>query len=134
MRFKYVVSTCVASGVMITSALAHHSYSMFDHGKELTTAGTVTEWEYMNPHSWLHIKVTDANGKIIDFGFETRSPALLQRLGISRESMKPGDKVTVRYYPLKDGSNGGEIRALVLASGKEILYGPSLSDNPNYAY
>lgn len=134
MNFKLTILACVASAVLAGPALAHHSYSMFDHGKELKTTGTVTEWEYMNPHSWLHIKVTDANGKVIDFGFETRSPALLQRLGISRDSMKPGDKVTVNYYPLKDGSNGGEIRALVLANGKEILYGPSLSDNPNYAY
>lgn len=134
MKLRAMTLAGIAASLFAGPALAHHSYAMFDHAKLSKVSGVVTEWEYMNPHSWLHIDVTDAGGKTFPFGFETRSPVLLQRLGIARDTMKPGDKITVSYYPLKDGSNGGEIRALVLANGKEISYGPSLADNPNYGY
>ena len=134
MNIKALTLAGLVASAFAAPAIAHHSYAMFDHAKLMKVSGVVTEWEYVNPHSWLHMNVTDTAGKTFPFGFETRSPQLLTRLGISRDSMKPGDKVTVSYYPLKDGSNGGEIRALVLPNGKEISYGPSLSDNPNYGY
>jgi hypothetical protein len=134
MRTKALMLAGVTASLFAVPAVAHHSYAMFDHNKLMKISGTVTEWEYVNPHSWLRMNVTDAAGKTFPFGFETRSPQLLTRLGITRDTMKPGDKVTVSYYPLKDGSHGGEIRALVLADGKEISYGPSLGEHPNYGY
>ena len=134
MHFKGLMLAGLAASLFAVPALAHHSYAMFDHGKLMKVSGVVTQWEYVNPHSWLHINVTGADGKVFPFGFETRSPQLLTRLGIGRDTMKPGDKITVSYFPLKDGSNGGEIRVLLLADGKEINYGPSLGEHPNYAY
>jgi hypothetical protein len=135
MRIKSLVLTGVAASLFALPALAHHSYAMFDHGKYYKVTGTVKEFEWTNPHSWLHMVVTDAKtGKAIPYGFETRSPGLLTQLGLKPDSMKPGDKVTVTFHPLKDGSHGGEIRGLVLANGHEVNYGKSLGDHPTYAY
>jgi hypothetical protein len=135
MTVRILTLAAVAASFLAGPALAHHSYAMFDHAKYYKVTGTVKEFEWTNPHSWLHMVVTDAKtGKPIPYGFETRSPGLLTQLGLKPDSMKPGDKVTVTFHPLKDGSHGGEIRGLVLASGKEINYGKALSDNPNYGY
>ena len=91
MHLKGLMLAGLAASLFAVPALAHHSYAMFDHGKLMKVSGVVTQWEYVNPHSWLHINVTGADGKVFPFGFETRSPQLLTRLGIGRDTMKPGE-------------------------------------------
>ena len=100
-------------------ALAHHSFAMFDSDKTITMAGTVKEFEWVNPHSWMHITVTDAAaGQPGDYSFEMGSPGQLGSRGMKPDSVRPGDKVTIRFHPLKDGSRGGQFMSITLADGK----------------
>jgi hypothetical protein len=99
-------------------ALAHHSFAMFDAGKTITLAGTVKEFEWVNPHAWIHIITADPKtGEIGDWSFEMGSPGQLGTRGMKSDSMKPGDKVTISAHPMKDGSHGGQYMSATLADG-----------------
>jgi hypothetical protein len=102
-------------------ALAHHSFAMFDHNKTSSVAGTVKEFEWINPHVWLHIVSMGPDGKPITWSFEAGGPGQLTVSGWKPDSAKPGDKVTVGFHPLKDGSHGGQLLSLVLPSGKTLM-------------
>jgi len=100
-------------------ALAHHSFAMFDADKTLTMAGTIKEFEWVNPHSWMHVTIQDpATGKPAEYSFEMGSPGQLGSKGMKPDSVHPGDKVTIRFHPLKDGSRGGQYMSLTMADGK----------------
>jgi len=101
-------------------ALAHHSFAMFDRNKTVRINGVVKEYEWTNPHVWLHIMAPDASGKSVQWSFEMQSIAQDTRAGWRPDSVKPGDKVTVEYHPLKDGSRGGQLAAGVLANGTRL--------------
>ncbi|MEI9891144.1 MAG: DUF6152 family protein [Caulobacteraceae bacterium] len=84
---KVLVAAAVAAliaPVWATPALAHHSGAMFDPTKTVTLEGTVKEFQYTNPHSWLEILVTEADGKVVEWGFESEGPSTLLRGGASR--------------------------------------------------
>lgn len=97
---------------------AHHSYAMFDHDREVTLKGTVKEWQWTSPHTWLYIVVPTGKGEPLKYSIEGGNPGLLRRQGFTKGSMAPGDKVTVFMSPLKSGQNGGAINAVMLANGK----------------
>jgi hypothetical protein len=93
-------------------ARAHHGGAVFDRSAQKQIAGTVKTFEYTNPHCWIWLDVPNDQGGVDTWGFEGTSPNSLSRNGWSRTTLKPGDKITVIYYPLKDGSKGGSfIRA-----------------------
>ena len=118
MRFKGLGLGVAALAVSATAALAHHSFAMFDSDKTLTMVGTVKEFEWVNPHSWMHITIQDATGKSSDYSFEMGSPGQLGSRGMKADSVRPGDKVTIRFHPLKDGSHGGQYMSVTMADGK----------------
>ena len=99
-------------------AVAHHSGAMFDHSKTITMKGTVKEFQYTNPHSWLQVLVTGADGKTVEWGFESEGPSTLMRAGIQAGSFKPGDKVTVLANPMRDGRPAGALLSVTTADGK----------------
>jgi hypothetical protein len=99
-------------------AVAHHSGAMFDHSKTVTLTGTVKEFQYTNPHSWLQVLVTGADGKTVEWGFESEGPSTLMRAGIQAGSFKPGDKVTVLASPMRDGRPAGALISVTMADGK----------------
>ena len=111
---------CIAASVVAGSALAHHSFAIFDQTKVLNHTGTVKEFELINPHAWLHVVITDAQGKSATWSFEGGSVAQLVGLGWTREGLRAGDKVQVSYRPMKDGSRGGQIMSVTQADGKKI--------------
>lgn len=111
---------CIAASVVAGSALAHHSFAIFDQTKVLNHTGTVKEFELINPHAWLHVMITDAQGKSTTWSFEGGSVAQLVGLGWTREGLRAGDKVQVSYRPMKDGSRGGQIMSVTQADGKKI--------------
>jgi len=110
----------VAASVFAGSALAHHSFAIFDQTKVLNHTGTVKDFELINPHAWLHVAIIDAAGKSATWSFEGGSVAQLVGLGWTREGLRVGDKVQVSYRPMKDGSRGGQIMSVTQADGKKI--------------
>lgn len=86
---------------------AHHSNAMFDQDRVLEMTGTIKEFQFTNPHTWVQVVVTDDSGKATEWSLEWGSPNNLGRQGIRPSSFPPGSKVMVRHYPMKDGSPGG---------------------------
>ena len=110
---------------LATPALAHHSAAMFDHEKKITLQGTVKEFQYTNPHSWLQVLVTGADGKITEWGFEAEGPSTLLRAGIKAKTFQPGDKVTIVANPMKDGRAAGGLISATKADGTVFSPRPS---------
>jgi hypothetical protein len=108
----------------IAPAFAHHSFAMFDADKIVTVKGTVREYEWTNPHSWLRVMVADQTGKALQWAFEMSSPNTMTGLGMTPDTVKPGDTVTVTYHPLRDGSRGGQFMQALLPSGKLAVRRP----------
>lgn len=98
---------CVASLALVETASAHHSTAMFEWGKEASLSGTIKQYQWTQPHTFLWVVVDKGNGTTEEWGLEGMSPSWLGRRGWSRHSFKAGDKVSVVYYPLKDHRPGG---------------------------
>jgi hypothetical protein len=107
-------------------ALAHHAFAAeYDAKKPIKLTGTVTKLEWLNPHTWFYIDVKDENGKVTNWGFEMGSPNILMRAGWTRNSMNPGDVVTVEGSRAKDGSNNANVKEVTLVSTGQHLFGGS---------
>lgn len=114
--------TIFLSGV---SAFAHHSFVAFDMTKTATLEGTVKEFQWRNPHSWIQMMVTDASGKMVEWSIEMSSPSGLARQGWKPKTLQPGDKVTVIMHPLRDGEAGGSFVSGTLADGTKMGGSPT---------
>jgi hypothetical protein len=120
MNIKTVaIAAAVAVSGAAAPAFAHHSFAMFDRTKEMTLVGTVKEFQWTNPHSWIQINVP-TNGKVVEWSIEGGSPNGLARKGWKSTTLKPGDKVTVQVNPMKDGSNGASLKSVTTADGKTL--------------
>jgi hypothetical protein len=117
MKTARTVSACALLMVTAGAAAAHHSGAMFDATKEVSLAGTVKEFQHTNPHSWLVVNIPDAAGKVTEWSFEAEGPSTLLRAGIKKSSLMPGDKVTVKGHPLKDGRPGAGLMLVTKADG-----------------
>ena len=107
-------------------ALAHHAFAAeYDAKKPIKLTGAVTKLEWLNPHTWFYIEVKDDTGKVTNWGFEMGSPNILLRAGWTRNSMKPGDVVTVEGSRAKDGSNNGNVKVVTLVSTGQRLFAGS---------
>ena len=126
MTFKTVGFAGIAIAMYSVSAFAHHSFSMFDGDKKLTRTGTVKDFEWTNPHSWLRIMVTDAQGQAKQWDIEMVAPGVLAKQGWIPKTIRPGMNVTAIIHPLKDGSLGGQFMAVKLPDG-------TMKVNPNEA-
>src|ERR1700756_3771085 len=90
-------------------AFAPHSFAMFDGQKTLSLDGTIKEFQWTNPHSWIQLLVKDSSGKVVEWSIEGGGPAIMSRSGWKRTTLKPGDTATVVIHPLKDGGPGGAL-------------------------
>jgi len=122
MRTAYAV---VAALLVATTAFAHHSPIVFDRTKQVTLTGTVTEFRWGNPHSWIHVDVADAAGKVANWGIEMDPASHLARAGWRSSTLKPGDKVSIVIYPLRNDEKGGQYRSITLPDGKKLGEGES---------
>ena len=119
----------VAAVVSTSLAYAHHSYAMFDMQATKTITGTVKDFEWTNPHTWLWVYVTNASGGEEQWGIEGMSPNFLGRRGWSKNTMKPGDKVSVEIHPLRNGEHGGTFLNVTLPDGKKLMmFGAQIDD------
>ena len=120
MRFR-IVMTAIACLGLAGAADAHHSAAGIDRTKTVTLVGTVKEFGWRNPHSYMEIDVpSQTDGAVVTWKVEMTSPAFLIRAGWKSTTLKPGDKVTVKVFPLRDGDPGGLFQSVTLASG-EVL-------------
>lgn len=103
------------------AAIAHHSFAMFDRTKEVELKGaTVASWEWTNPHVWLFVTAPGNRGVVLKYSIEGGSTGILRRQGWAKNSLKPGDKVTVYLAPLKNGELGGSLLGVKLPNGKML--------------
>jgi hypothetical protein len=98
------IAVTVIALAWVAPTFAHHSFAMFDQSKQVTLKGTVSEFQWTNPHAWIHIAVPNADGLEDTWQVELNSPNNLKRQGWKSSSIKPGDQVTLMLNPLKDGS------------------------------
>jgi hypothetical protein len=115
----------------IAPVAAHHSFAAeYDQDKPLKLTGAVTRIEWMNPHAYFYIDVKDpASGRIANWAFEMGAPAVLQRYGWRRSSMKIGDMLIVEGWAAKDGAHHGTARVVTLAAtGRRLGAAPSFGD------
>ena len=118
----------LAIGLTIAAAPlgAHHSFAAaFDETKPVQVTGVIAEVRIENPHSWFYVNVTDASGKVTRWGFEGNTPTSLLRAGYRRDSLKVGDKVTVKGVHARDLSAPmGAVREIILEDGRSFIVGP----------
>jgi hypothetical protein len=115
------VKKLVALAVLMmagASAVAHHSFAMFDLDREATLAGTVKAFHFTNPHVWLEIIVPDGNGSSTEWSLEMGAPGMLIRTGWKSRMLTPGDAVTVIVNPLKTGGPRGRVVKVTLPDGR----------------
>src|SRR5262247_3415976 len=101
------------------TAQAHHSFAVYDHTRTLNLKGTVTKWQWSNPHAYLDIDVRDANGAIKHYTLEGTSINMLQRVGWRSNMIKAGDQVKAVAAPLLSGEPGGLLLEIILANGEK---------------
>lgn len=111
--------------------LAHHAFSAeFDATKPVYLSGTVTQMEWINPHSWLHIDVTNADGTVSSWMIEAGPAGVLVRRGWNRDSIQPGTAVIVEGYQARDGSNRANGRDVTLPDGTRLFAGSTGAGAP----
>jgi hypothetical protein len=123
MKAKVAVSL---TGLLLLALplLAHHSFAAeYDNTKPVTLKGTVTKFDWVNPHSRLFVDVKDDSGKVTAWEFETGNPTAMQRNGWKRDTLKPGDQVVVTGFRAKDGANIAAASSVSTADGKKLLAG-----------
>jgi hypothetical protein len=113
------IAMAAAIGAISSTALAHHSFAMFDNSKKIDVKGTVKEIQWTNPHVWLEMVVTE-NGQQKTYDFEGGAVAVLKRFGWTKDTVKAGDTITLTAHPFKDGKSGGSIDFVTLADGRKI--------------
>ena len=132
MNSKLACLSAVTAAAFVAPALAHHSFAMFDAEKTITMQGTVKEFEWVNPHSWLRVTVNDEKtGKAAVWALELSSPSRLVTMGMHADSVKPGDVVSVTFHPMKDGTRGGQFMQATLPGGKQIIRANARDENEN---
>ena len=118
MKRSHVLFALIGAAALGTPpALAHHSFAMFDAQKEVTLSGTVREFQWTNPHSWLQVQVPQG-GASVEYSIELGSPNSMSRRGWRKSTFKPGDKITFAMNPMRDGSSGGSLVYALDAQGK----------------
>jgi Family of unknown function (DUF6152) len=100
--------------------LAHHGGSEYDMTKVVSLQATVTDFQFVNPHTLINFTVKDDSGEIIEWQGELPSPNLLLRRGWNRNILKPGEQVTIIGNPAKNGKNGMQVKRLVFPDGHEL--------------
>ena len=108
---------------LATAAFAHHGTANYDTTKTITVKGTVTDFQFVNPHVQIYWDTKDNSGAAQKWQGELTSPNRLTRVGWSKNSIKPGDTITISGYPTKSGSNEIWIQKIMLASGDELPTG-----------
>jgi hypothetical protein len=110
---------------------AHHAFQAeFDDKKPVHLVGKVTKMEWINPHAWIHIDVTEPDGKVTSWMVECGSPNIMLRRGFTKESLEFGSEIDVEGYRAKNGSNRANGSSVTFKDGRRLFVGGSNPDIP----
>jgi hypothetical protein len=122
---RLFMSGWITAALLLVASVgqAHHSYSMFDRQVIRSYAAVVSKWEFVSPHAYLWVYINDDKGTPQLWGLEGPGPQALLRAGWDKNTVKPGEKVTVEINPLRDGRNGGNLISMTLNDGRKMQAG-----------
>jgi hypothetical protein len=121
---RAILRGMIALAVALLAGLLHHSFAMFDTAKPVTLVGTVTAFEWTNPHAYIELDVAGDTGGIKHWSIELGSPSILQQAGWKFNDLKFGDKVTAVVSPLKSGQAGALLSRITMPDGRVLTNGP----------
>ena len=112
-------SVLAAVGALAAAApaLAHHSFAMYDNDHQMKLVGTVTKFQWTNPHVYIDLENNDTGAKVARWTIECANPGILDRVGWKFNMIKPGDKLTVIVAPLRSGEAGALLKQVTLPEG-----------------
>ena len=131
MRLKSAGFVFAGLLVAASSALAHHSFVMFDSSKQVVLTGAVTSFEWTNPHTYIEVDVPGEGGAVKHWSIELGSPSILRNSGWNHNSLKAGDKVSLTINPLRNGNPGGLLLWAQLPDGNKLGNGPGREPKPD---
>ena len=132
MRKSLVSVISVAIALMAVPGLTHHSFSAeFDVGRPVEFTGTITRVEWTNPHAWLFMVTEDADGNLEDWAVELLGINTLMRRGLTRDSIKPGDRLSIEGFGARDGSNTANASLVTDAQSGEEIWVSAVGDRRN---
>lgn len=115
-----VLSLALAGSLGGTPAGAHHSMAMFDNQKKITVSGTVSEFQWTNPHAYIQLKAKDASGAEVEWSMEMGAPMYLYARGWRPSTLKAGSQVSITIHPLRNGHPGGVVLGVTTPDGKPV--------------
>ena len=130
MQTRAILAAVAAAMAVAVPALAHHSFAMFNQRQIMTLEGTVSEFQWTNPHAFIEMDVAGERGAVTHWSIELNSPNNLKRQGWTRSALKPGDRVTLRMNPLRDGNHGGLFLDVKLPDGRTLDSGLPKNGTP----
>ena len=127
--------TAIATGLLLVLAagpvLAHHGANLYDSTKVTVLKGTITKFEWGNPHNQIFFDVTDEKGEVAHWVASTEPPAVMSEKGWTRHSLNPGDQITAYVHAAKNGAPVGNLQKVVFADGHELsIMGPGTGTTP----
>ncbi|MCP5143522.1 MAG: hypothetical protein H6978_01730 [Gammaproteobacteria bacterium] len=123
MRNRLLAAAAMAMFMASSGALAHHSFSAeFDIGRPVEITGTLTEIEWTNPHAWLHLEVKNDKGEVEEWSVEMLGVIALVRGGMTPQTVKPGDALTITGFGARNGSTTANASSVKRADTGEMLW------------
>jgi hypothetical protein len=116
--------------IAVATLSAHHSFAPFNMQGEKTLVGTITKFDWTNPHTWVWLNVPNDKGGVDLWGVEGMSPNYLGRRGWTKTTFKPGDKATIVVHPARDGSFAGIFVGATLANGRKLTFAANDTPEP----
>jgi hypothetical protein len=128
---RFALTICLAFALGAMPLEGHHSFAMFDQSEQLSLSGTVTRFEWTNPHAYIEIDVPSEGGEVTHWSVELGSPSILMRSGWTFSSLREGDSISVLLSPLRNGDPGGLLEYATLPDGETLGNGPGRGPAPN---
>lgn len=120
MKAKVIILLSLGLSVISPLLLAHHGGAAYDSEKIITLKGTIASFDWSSPHSQIHLDVTDDKGNVVHWNFECQPPSILVHAGWTKNSLKPGDQVTITARPTRNGAPIGIVSRITFADGREL--------------